>query len=206
MTEADEPLVVGVLLAAGAARRFGAPKQLAELEGEPLVLHALEHLLDVPALAEVVVVVGAHGAEVAAAVEATKWPGVRVVDCPDWEEGMAASLRTGVAAADAAGAEAVLVHLADLPRVTPQVIAMVLDHACDDVGRPVHPARATYAGADGHPAVLPRALFPAVAALRGDAGARDLLSGPATRRAEAGHLADPVDVDTPDHLESLREA
>ena len=66
------------------------------------------------------------------------------------------------------------------------------------------PTRATYAGVDGHPVVLPRALFPAVAGLAGPAGARDLLAGAGTRRVEAGHLADPTDVDIPEHLESLR--
>ncbi len=159
-----DPRIVGILLAAGAASRFGSPKQLAELDGQPLVLHALDRLLCVPALAEVLVVVGAHGDEVAAVVEGTGWEDVRVVRCPDWEDGLSASLRAGVAAADAAGADAVLVHLADLPRVTPQVIAGVLDHARDREGELVGvPVRAVYGGVDGHPAVLPRSLFGVVA-------------------------------------------
>lgn len=196
---------MAVLLAAGAAQRFGSPKQLAELDGQPLVRHALDHLLRVPLLEAVVVVVGAHADQVAAVVEEGGSDVVRVVHCRDWAEGMAASLRAGVAAADVAGADAVLVHLADLPRVTPQVIAAVLDHACDDDGHLLGvPARATYAGVDGHPVVLPRSSFPAVAALRGDAGAREMLAQPHTRRIEVGHLADPTDVDTPEHLESLR--
>lgn len=196
-----QPRVAGVLLAAGAARRFGAPKQLAELEGRPLVTHALERLLAVEGLGKVVVVVGAHGSAVAAAVTHAGSPRVRIVSCPGWAEGLAASLRTGIAAV--AGADAALVHLADLPRVTPQAMGVVLAAASEGGRLRAGATRATYAGQPGHPVVLPASLFPAVAALRGDAGARDLLAGPATHLVEVGHLADPTDVDTPETLESL---
>lgn len=197
------PRVVGVLLAAGAATRFGAPKQLALLEGRPLVTHALEHLLAVDALACVLVIVGANGPEVAEAIGDRD--GVRVVTCDDWEEGLAASLRCGIAAADAAGADAVLIHLADLPRVTADVIGMVAQSAVDDDGRLRDaPARAIFDGEPGHPVVLPRSRFGLVAHLSGDEGLRSVLGGRGTTRVEVGHLADPIDVDTPEHLELLQ--
>ena len=197
------PRIVGVLLAAGAARRFGAPKQLAPLDGRPLVTHALEHLLAVERLAGVLVVVGAHGAAVAGAV--ADHAGAHVVACDDWAEGLAASLRTGVTAADAQGADAVLIHLADLPRVTPEVMRLVTESALDAGGR-LHeePVRATFDGTPGHPVVLPRSRFGLVARLSGDAGLRSILGGQGTTRVEVGHLADPVDVDRPEHLEALQ--
>ena len=197
------PRILGVLLAAGAARRFGTPKQLAELDGRPLVTHALGHLLALEELAGVLVVVGAHGDAVAAAVGDR--PRVRVVSCAHWAEGLAASLRAGVQAADVAGADAVLLHLADLPRVTPTVMRLVLDGAHDADGR-LHdaPARATFGGAPGHPVVLPRSRFGLVAHLAGDAGLRSILGGRETVGVEVGHLADPTDVDIPEHLEALR--
>jgi molybdenum cofactor cytidylyltransferase len=197
------PRVAGVLLAAGAARRFGAPKQLASLDGRPLITYALEHMLAVRSLAGVLVVVGAHGGAVAAAVAGHE--GARVVACPDWGEGLAASLRTGVAAADAQGADAVLIHLADLPRVTPEVMRLISERALDAAGRlRDEPVRATFDGAPGHPVVLPRGRFGLVARLRGDEGLRSILGGRGTIRVEVGHLADPVDVDLPEHLEALR--
>lgn len=186
--------VAGVLLAAGSATRFGSPKQLAELDGIPLVCHALENLLAVDALARVYVVVGAAGDRVAA--RCSPYEDVEVVRAPDWEEGMAASLRAGVAAADRAGFDAVLVHLADLPRVTPSVAEAVLAEPA--------PARAVFAGEPGHPVLIGRELFGEVAALTGDAGLRDVLVAAHTTQVEAGHLADPTDVDTPEALESLR--
>lgn len=186
--------VCGVLLAAGGSRRFGAPKQLAALDGRPLVTHALDALVAVPLLAEVLVVVGAHGDEVATAVADRRR--VRVVPCARWAEGMAASLRAGVAAVR--DADAVLVALGDQPGITPAVVARVLLAQAP----PGTPVRATYDGAPGHPVVLPRTLFAAVAALAGDAGARTLLGGAAL--VEVGHLGDPRDVDTPADLAALR--
>jgi CTP:molybdopterin cytidylyltransferase MocA len=180
-----------VVLAAGAGRRFGATKQLAELDGRPLLQQAVDAQLAVPALEKIVVVLGHDAPRILARVDfGNAEP--RVIE--DWEEGQAASLRAGVAAAD--GAEAVLVTLGDQPYITPQVIAMVLDHRDDSA-----PAvRATYDGAAGHPVLLERDLFADVMQLEGDVGARDLLASVAVREVEAGHLCDPLDVDTKEDL------
>ncbi len=89
----------GIVLAAGAGRRFGGAKQLARLDGRPLLAHVLDRAWAVPALDQIVVVLGAHGAAIRAEVD---FEGVEVVECADWAEGQAASLRAGVAAAGAA--------------------------------------------------------------------------------------------------------
>lgn len=205
MSRPTSPRVVGVLLAAGSASRFGAPKQLAVLDGRPLITHALDALLGVAAVSEVLVVVGAHGDAVTRAVTAHgHGERVVVVRCPDHATGLSASLRCGVAAARERGADAAVVHLADLPRVGSEAVAAVLTEALGADGRPRDEAtRAAYAGHDGHPVVLPRVRFDDLAALSGDAGARELLRGPRTHRVEVGHLADPTDIDTPDQLEAL---
>jgi CTP:molybdopterin cytidylyltransferase MocA len=191
-------LIGGVVLAAGGASRFGSPKQLADLDGVPLLQHAVDAMLAVPAVDDVVVVLGAEAARVRDAVDFGE---ARVVECADWQEGMAASLRCGVEAIG--DREWVLVTLGDQPRVTPQVIAAVLDHA---ESAPVGTAavRATYDGEGGHPVALGRAILPGVAQLRGDVGARELLGHATVRTFEAGHLCDPADVDTPQDLEAMR--
>jgi molybdenum cofactor cytidylyltransferase len=176
-----------VVLAAGAGRRFGGTKQLAELDGRPLLQQAVDAQLAVPALEKIVVVLGHDAPRILARVD---FGNAEPLVIEDWEEGQAASLRAGVAAAD--GSEAVLVTLGDQPYITPQVIAMVLDHR-DPSARAV---RATYDGAPGHPVLLERALFDDLTELRGDVGARDLLASVAVREVEAGHLCDPLDVDT----------
>jgi CTP:molybdopterin cytidylyltransferase MocA len=187
-----------VVLAAGAGTRFGSLKQVAELDGRPLLQHAVDAMLAVPAIDPVVVVLGAESERVRAAVDLD---GARVAVCDGWEEGMAASLRCGVEAAGAA--DWVLVTLGDQPLIAPQVIAMVMDRA-ESAPRGTVAVRATYDGLAGHPVALSRRLLPRVRELRGDRGARDLLTGAGVMMVEAGHLCRADDIDTPDNLEAIR--
>ena len=191
-------MIAGVVLAAGGASRFGSPKQLAELDGRPLLQHAVDAMLAVPAIDPVVVVLGAEAERVRAAVDFGE---ARIAVCGEWAEGMAASLRCGIAAVG--DADWVIVTLGDQPRVTSQVIAAVMDTAYS-APPSVAAVRATYDGVPGHPVALSRAMLPGVAKLRGDVGARELLGSASVRTFEAGRLCDPVDVDTPEELEGLR--
>ena len=185
----------GLILAAGEGRRFGGPKQLAELHGRPLLEHAVDAMLAVPAVDPVIVVLGAAALEIRARVDLGE---ARAVDCAGWAEGQAASLRAGVRALG--DVDAAVVTLGDQPFITPQVIAAMLDHA---EGR--HAAvRATYDGAPGHPVLLGRGLLGRVDELRGDVGFRELLEGARVRRFECAHLCDPIDIDTPADLEARR--
>jgi CTP:molybdopterin cytidylyltransferase MocA len=178
-------MTVGLVLAAGEGRRFGGPKQLARVDGRPLVEHALAAVAGVD---RVVVVLGAHANEVLAGAELGR---AEVVVCDDWAEGMGASLRAGIAAAD--GAQEVVVVLADQPFITPAAIERVRAAPGDAV-------RAVYGGAPGHPVVLRRALLARAGELRGDAGFRDV----AMTEVECGDLADPRDIDTQADLEVVR--
>lgn len=178
-----------IVLAAGAGRRFGGPKQLAPLAGRPLLQHVVDAAPD-----PLTVVIGAHAEQVRAAVDLD---GIEVVVCADWEEGQAASLRAGVAAVG--DVDAAVVLLGDMPFVTPQVIAGAADH----LTRRWDAVRTLYRGAPGHPVVLGRRVLHAVPSLRGDVGARDLLRAFRVREWEAGHLCDPADIDTPEQLEGV---
>ena len=189
------PRIAGLVLAAGGSRRFGAPKQLARLDDTPLLEHALRELAAVPALTRVVVALGAHADEILAAVDLH---GAEPLLVEDWAAGQSASLRAGVAAL-AADADAVVVTLADQPRVTAATVARVL--AAWDRTAPA--VRATFAGRPGHPVLIARSLYPAIGELRGDAGARDLLeaAGALEVACDAGAV---LDVDTPEQLAALR--
>ena len=190
-------MIAGDVLAAGSGSRFGAPKQLAELDGSPLLEHALRAVEAVPAIDRVVVVLGAHAEEIRARVELGR---AEPVVCAGWAEGQAASLRCGIEAV--AGAEAAVLTLGDMPRITPQVVARFADIAAQH-GATAR-ARAVYDGVPGHPVVLGSAYFAAVAKLRGDVGARELLRAIGAFPVECGHLASAADVDTPAALERLR--
>jgi CTP:molybdopterin cytidylyltransferase MocA len=192
----SEPEFAGIVLAAGAGRRFGdTPKQLAQVRGAPLLQHAVDAVLAVPAIWPVAVVLGARADEIRVAVD---FGDAQVVVCDDWDEGLAASLRAG-ADAVGVGAEWLVVLLGDQPGVTPQIVAMVVDYALSS-GPRFGAVRATYDGVPGHPVALSTALLPEFSRLRGDRGARDLLQGLRVREVEAGHLGSAHDIDTPEDL------
>jgi molybdenum cofactor cytidylyltransferase len=191
-------LIGGVVLAAGGASRFGSPKQLAELDGAPLLQHAVDAMTEVPAIERTVVVLGACADEIREAVD---FRGAEPVVCAEWETGMAASLRAGL---DALGeVDWAMVTLGDQPRITPQVISWVADEALG-AGSWIAAVRTTYDGVPGHPVALSRWLLDEVRTLQGDVGARELLGVRPVLTVEAGRDSRPGDVDTPEDLEALR--
>jgi len=194
MAAETEPEIGGIVLAAGEGKRFGGPKQVAQLDGRPLLEHAVRAMLAVPSISPVVVVLGAHAAEVRAAVDLD---GADVVVCDDWADGQSASLRAGVAALGEV--EAAVITLGDQPFISAEVIAGVLDQR----GRHLA-VRATYDGSPGHPVLLERRLLDHVTELEGDVGARDLLNGDHVRTWEVGRLCDPTDIDTPERLQEVQ--
>ena len=186
-------MIGAVVLAAGEGSRFGGPKQLAELDGRPLLEHVLATVAAVPEVERFVVVLGARADEIGSQVDLH---GAELVVADGWSEGQAASLRAGLAALD--DVDGAMVLLGDQPGMTAAAIQAVLAHF--DGTRPL---RAVYEGSPGHPVVMPRSLIPRALELRGDAGARELLEDARALRVEVGHLCRPADVDTPADLDSL---
>jgi CTP:molybdopterin cytidylyltransferase MocA len=191
--------VAAILLAAGGSRRMGEPKQLLELEGEPLVRRAARAALETRC-ARVLVVTGAAGGEVEAALAGLD---VEVVRNPVWETGLASSIRAGLEAAQRAvpGLDGVLVLLADQPRVGRALLERLLD-AFERPG--VQRVACAYAGGRGVPAVLGMAHFAALAALRGDRGAKALVDEEGEDLVSIESDEPATDVDTPDDLRALR--
>lgn len=126
-------MIGAIVLAAGAATRFGAPKQ------RLLLPSVLEH---VRGLDQVVVVAGAYRLEGA-------------IDCPDWERGPGASLRCGLAALEAE-VEAAVVVLADGPSLAPAAIDRVVA-VWRESGAPI--VAASYGGDRGHPLLVARSAW-----------------------------------------------
>jgi CTP:molybdopterin cytidylyltransferase MocA len=164
--------VGAVVLAAGAATRFGAPKQ------GLLLAEVLSRVRASEPVGEVVVVTGAHELEADA----------RVVHCPDWELGGGASLRCGLRALPPETAAAVVV-LADGPDLAPAAIDRVVAAWRDRAGEVV---AASYGGVRGHPVVLGRAVWDDVP----DEGARAL----EPVLVPCDDLGPPGDVDRPEDL------
>jgi molybdenum cofactor cytidylyltransferase len=181
-----------VILAAGASTRMGSPKQLLLLDGQPLVVRAATAALDAGAW-PVVVVLGAHAEKIRPVL--ARLP-VLIVENSSWPEGMAASIRTGITTLTqfSRTLDAALIALCDQPAFTPAVIAQLLA-AQPTTGRSIVAAR--YSSRHGAPALLLREHFPALAALTGEAGARELLNGDPTRVAAVDLPALAHDLDTP---------
>lgn len=189
-------MVGGLVLAAGGAARFGGPKQLAEVEGSPMLERVLAAMAAAP-LQRTCVVLGAAADDVLAAVDLH---GAEPVRCERWADGQSASLGAGLEAMPEA--DALVVAVGDQPFLSPAAIERVLGAR----GPGVEGVRATYGGAVGHPVLIERGLFPRLARLRGDVGARGVLAEARVVDVACDGLGLPDDVDTPQQLEALRGA
>ncbi|WP_296745789.1 molybdopterin-binding/glycosyltransferase family 2 protein [Mesorhizobium sp.] len=191
-----EPRVDIVLLAAGRSSRMGGPnKLLALFDGQPLVRRTAERALGSKA-ANTVVVTGHQRERVRSALSGLD---VRLADNPDFADGLASSLKAGIAGVspDAAGA---MIVLGDMPGVSSKDLDSLIDAFRKSGGRAV--VRASHLGKRGNPVLLPRSLFAAIAHLEGDTGARHLVEseGLDVIDVEIGQGAS-IDVDTREALE-----
>jgi molybdenum cofactor cytidylyltransferase len=191
--------VSGIVLAAGSSSRLGQPKQLLELDGRPLLQHAID-AAEGAGLRDVVVVLGHRAEEVEAAIATSS--GTRIVVNPDYLQGQATSLRAGLSAMDH-DAEAAIVLLGDQPAVTSASLRAVVS-AYEGSGRPV--VQASYGGKPGHPVLFDRATWADLLAVEGDTGAREVLKRHPewVERVELGGEV-PADLDTWPDYERLKQ-
>jgi molybdenum cofactor cytidylyltransferase len=182
-----------VILAAGLATRFGGGKLLAPYDGGVLLDGALRAAYAAP-VRGVTLVTGAEAERVAAAARAFD-PRIRIVHAAAFAEGLAASLRAGVASLppDSGG---VFVFLGDMPRVPTAVLGSLAAGALA--------AAPVFEGRRGNPVLLGSTLFPEVLRLTGDEGARRVLQGLGESLALVEASDDGVlfDVDEPGQLRS----
>jgi len=193
--------IVGILLAAGRAARFGADKRLAILDagdevGLPIAVASCRRLR--AAVPDVIAVVRTGDDDLARRLRGT---GARVVHCGNADEGMGASLACGVRAAP--DADGFVVALADMPWVQPATIAGVADalRAGASVAAPFH------GGRRGHPVGFAARHRGTLLALAGDEGARAIVAreGAALVRLDVADAGVLRDVDHPDDLHPAQQ-
>jgi CTP:molybdopterin cytidylyltransferase MocA len=189
--------VLAVVLAAGGSTRMGRPKQLAELDGRPLLAHVLAALADAP-VDRVVVALGGAASQVLDRVDLGRGEPVVV---EGWAAGMGHVLAGTLAEAGSDWAAAVVV-LGDQPLVTGATVARVVEAWRAGAGPVV---TAAYRGRPGHPKLFDRRLLPELLRLAGDAGARDLLAAHPewVHRVEVGDLGSDADIDVEADLERV---
>ena len=197
LTGSGPSRVAAVMLAAGRGSRFGGevPKPLARFGRRSLIGHAVA-AASASGLRPVVVVVGYRGDEVAGSAGTL----AEIVENPDWEEGMATSLRAALAAVmPDPNVSAVAVALADQPRVGAESYRRLVAAHREGAGLAV----ATYDGERGHPVLIGREHWTEAMKLEGDEGARSLLERYPVVGVPCDGTGDAVDVDTPDDLAAL---
>ena len=193
-----DPLLLTAVLAAGASRRLGRPKQLVAVDGQPLLRRQCRVTLDA-GIGPVTAVLGCHADACAATIADLP---VTIVVNGNWAEGLAASIRTAVGAAADAGAAGVLILHADQYRLTASALRAL--YAAWIGSGALGACRARHADYAGPPVILPAACFEAALQLRGDDGARGVLSA-----LPPGSLIDvempnaTADLDLPGQLEML---
>lgn len=182
--------VAGVLLAAGAGRRFGMAKALVRHRGR-LFVEAAAEVLREGGCAPVIVVLGAAAEQVRASAELA----ATVIENPDWASGMGSSLRVGLDAVPEGVVAAVILPV-DTPGVTAAAVRRVAEHAAPDAL-----VRATYDGVPGHPVLIGREHWASVrAGATGDQGAREYLTTHPVTEVPCADVAAGFDVDTPADL------
>lgn len=191
--------VAAIILAAGASRRLGQPKQLVGYGGEALLSRALR-LAKESGASPVLAVLGANFAPICVSVPFDE--AIPVLN-DQWEEGISTSIHAGineldVRAADAAGA---LIMACDQPRLTAEHLRALLDA----FARQPEPSivASAYAGTLGIPSVFPREAFLALHALHGDRGARPLFIKPPCPLISVPFEGGEVDIDVPGDLAHL---
>ena len=187
-----------LLLAAGASTRMGRKDKLLQIvDGEPLVRTMARRALD--ATTPVMVTLPLPGT---ARRDALSGLDVTMVDVPDAAEGMAASIRRGITACQ--GADAILIQPTDMPDLQTSDFRTILKTAW---AHPRNIIRATDAnGTPGHPVAFPADTFADLAKLKGDQGARPVLTANADRirSVPLPGLRATTDLDTPRAWENWR--
>ena len=188
-----------IILAAGASRRLGRPKQLVLVDGETLLARTIR-VVRVAGAEPVLVVLGAHRERIEAEVDFT---GVNVLVNADWGEGISSSIRVGIdglteISPDADGA---MLLVCDQPRLTLEHLRKLAEGFASAMGARI--VASEYSGVVGIPAVFPRGEFGKLLALRGDMGARLLLKNPEIALVRIPFDGGEADVDTVEDLVKL---
>lgn len=192
-----------LVLAAGASRRMGRPKQLLLYRGRSLLRHAAETAA-ASRCRPVTVVLGAYAENLRRELSDPLLPrAVQIVENTGWTEGLGSSIAVGVRALVAAeeGVEALVIMLCDQPLISAQFIDKLVE-TYERTGKPI--VASEYKGTAGVPALFDVALFTELMALGGDRGAKQVI---AKHLGDVTHVPFPegaIDIDTPQEYERLQ--
>ena len=190
-----------IILAAGASTRLGQPKQLFTFEGAPLLEHTVRVIAsEVPG--PVFVVIGHAEDQVREALNSRQLPEHRLIFCPDWQQGMGASLAHGVRCLtdEFPELQSILISVCDQPYINRELIQQLLD--CYDSGS-YEAVLSCYDQVQGPPACFSSSYFPLLRQLTGDRGAKSVLNFKSEKITSIPFPLGAIEVDTPADAEYL---
>ena len=192
-------MIAALVLAAGGSSRLGSPKQLLPWGDTTLLGHVLDKVRELP-FDEVFIVIGASGEEV---LNTVHMDDAIVIENPEWEEGLASSLRVGLdAVLRLSRADAVGIFLGDQPDISDEVVNGLLAARGSTKRQAIVPK---YRYVWGNPIVIERTLWPRLMSLQGDEGAKGLLQAhPEWVHEVWFEQRPPRDVDTRADFDELR--
>jgi len=187
--------VYAIILAAGASSRLGSPKQLLNWQSKPLLEHAITHARTVFD-ERVIVVLGANADLIQNRIPLN---GITPVINPNWQEGMAASIRSGIETLPPT-ATAALIMLCDQPLITATHLAMLIEAWKI---APIQIVASQYHKTTGVPALFPSEFFGQLLALKGEKGAKSILAQFDERIVKIAMPEAELDIDKPEDIELL---
>jgi molybdenum cofactor cytidylyltransferase len=192
-------MIAALVMAAGGSSRLGRPKQLEPWAGNTLLGHVLDQIRKLP-FDHIFVVIGASSDEI---IDSVDLEGCTVVENPEWEEGMASSLRVGLdAVLRLSRTDAVAIFLGDQPEIDADVVERLIKARKGSKRQAIVPK---YRYTWGNPVIVESPLWPRLMSLEGDEGAKGLLQAHQEWVLEIWfEHRPPRDVDTAADIEDLR--
>lgn len=182
-----------VILAAGSSSRLGSPKQLIDWHGQPLLRHLAGQAFDTGL--PVTIILGANSEAIRASIDELP---ARIIDNPQWSEGMSSSIRL---AANGIDAHSLLLMTCDQPHVTAAVLRALIDAYASGP----HPIVASeYGDTVGVPALFDLSLFDELRSLSGAQGAKSIILRHLVDTLRVSFPEGALDIDTPDDVARLR--
>ncbi len=184
-----------LILAAGQSSRMGQPKQLLKLGKKTFIQNCIETALK-SSCPNIYCVIGANASEISAYIK--HYP-IQIIENPDYKNGLSTSIKVGVRCIEQDDFEAVLILLADQPKITKShlndLIALFLKN-------PEKPVATAYQSSVGVPAVFPKKYFQELKTLSGDKGAKPLLKK-LSKSIHCIPFSELRDIDTPEDYQDL---
>ena len=174
-------MVSAVVLAAGLSTRMGRNKLLLTFRDKPLVVHAVDTLL-ASKVGEIIVVLGHESEKLWDRLEdnqdrvpnAGQRPHIRLVENPDYREGLSTSVRTGVQAISPE-ADAIMIYLADQPLLEPADVNRIIEGFAAAKTENKMIVVPFFKGERGNPVVLDASLRDSILGIVGDVGCKGVI-------------------------------